>query len=344
MNRDNEKKNQISPMRRRIPIKVLPGEEVNIRVPAERATLPVIIQPAIRGINLCGWSISARDRIQSLLLRHGAILFRDFDVTSGEEFKRFIEGVSGDPLPYLERSSPRTPVEGNIYTSTEYPPEYSIFLHCENSYQKAWPLKIFFYCHVQPEQGGETPIADTRRVLMRIDPDIRATFANKGVLYRRNFRAGLGLPWQTVFQTHDRECVEKYCTDAGIECIWRDADSLTTRFVRKAVHRHPVTGEDLWFNHAAFFHILTLDPETQRIFRSDFSDDELPNNTYYGDGAPIEPEVYDHLRNAYAQETVTFPWQTGDVLMLDNMLVAHGRMPYKGSRKILVGMTDLYSE
>jgi alpha-ketoglutarate-dependent taurine dioxygenase len=344
VNKQSNKKSQIFPVRRRIPIRMSSGEEVNIQTPTDGTALPIIIRPEIRGINLCGWATLARGQIDALLLQHGAILFRGFDVTSGEEFKRFIEGVSDRPLPYLERSSPRTLVEGNIYTSTEYPPEHSIFLHCENSYQKAWPLKIFFYCHVQPEQGGETPIADTRRVLTRIDPDMRAAFASKGVLYQRNFGSGLGLSWQTVFQTHDREQVERYCNDAGIECIWRGPNGLTTRSVRKAIRQHPVTGEDLWFNHAVFFHISTLDPETQRVFHSDFSDDELPNNTYYGDGATIETEVYNHLRNAYAQETVKFPWQAGDVLMLDNMLVAHGRTPYKGARKILVGMTELHCE
>jgi hypothetical protein len=49
------------------------------------------------------------------------------------------------------------------------------------------------------------------------------------------------------------------------------------------------------------------------------------------------------VREAYRQETVTFPWQEGDILMLDNMLVAHGRSPFVGSRKIAVGMSETYS-
>jgi hypothetical protein len=40
---------------------------------------------------------------------------------------------------------------------------------------------------------------------------------------------------------------------------------------------------------------------------------------------------------------VSFPWQRGDILMLDNILAAHGRAPYEGPRKILVGMTELFS-
>ncbi|HEY6349913.1 MAG TPA: TauD/TfdA family dioxygenase [Candidatus Angelobacter sp.] len=330
-------------IKKRVPISASSGNLVNVHAPNAGTTLPITIQPATRGVDVAGWAAMSRDQIKGILSRHGAILFRGFEIGSGTEFQRFIRSISGNPLPYVERSSPRTHIKDNIYTSTEYPSEQSIFLHCENSYQKTWPLNIFFYCDIQPEQGGETPIADMRRLLARIDPEVRAAFANKGVLYRRNFGTGLGLPWQTVFQTDDREKVEQYCKEAGIECIWHESGRLTTRYVRKAIHIHPVTGEDVWFNHAVFFHITTLDPETQEIIRKDLTDDELPNNTYYGDGTPIEPKVLEHLRNVYAEETVRFTWQKDDVLMLDNMLVAHGRSPYSGARKILVGMTEPYS-
>ena len=76
----------------------------------------------------------------------------------------------------------------------------------------------------------------------------------------------------------------------------------------------------------------------------EFAEGELPANTYYGDGSPIEPEVMEHLREAYRAETVSFPWQKGDLLMLDNMLVAHGRAPYSGAREILVGMAEPVSQ
>jgi alpha-ketoglutarate-dependent taurine dioxygenase len=124
---------------------------------------------------------------------------------------------------------------------------------------------------------------------------------------------------------------------------WSGGDRLRTRQVRKAIQTHPVTGEAVWFNHAVFFHVSTLEPTTKLVLSASLSEEDLPNNTYYGDGSPIEPEVLDHLRDVYREKTVSFPWHRGDILMLDNMLVAHGRSPYQGARKILVGMSELYS-
>jgi alpha-ketoglutarate-dependent taurine dioxygenase len=84
-----------------------------------------------------------------------------------------------------------------------------------------------------------------------------------------------------------------------------------------------------------------LPPELQRILTSAFEAKDLPNNTYYGDGSAIEPAVLDELRAAYEQEQVTHTWQSGDLLMLDNMLVAHGRTPFSGPRNVVVGMAVL---
>jgi hypothetical protein len=76
---------------------------------------------------------------------------------------------------------------------------------------------------------------------------------------------------------------------------------------------------------------------------SEFKEEDLPTNTYYGDGTPIEPDVLDELRGAYLAEKTVYPWQTGDVLVLDNMSVAHGRESYLGKRKILAGMADPFT-
>jgi alpha-ketoglutarate-dependent taurine dioxygenase len=302
--------------------------------------LPLVIEPCVGDLDLVAWAESHSDFIASELDRHGALLLRGFDITSVERFEQFIRATSGGALPYHERSSPRSPVSGNIYTSTDYPAPETIFLHNELSYNIQFPLKIYFFCLVPANHGGETPIADTRKILNAIHPDIRDRFSNRGYMYARNFGEGFGLPWQETFQTRSKADVEHYCSQHEITCTWFDDDRLRTTQVRPVIARHPRTGELIWFNHATFFHISTLNPTMRDFFLSEFDEEGLPNNTYYGDGSRIEPEVMDHLRHAYLREKIVFPWRQFDVLMVDNMLASHAREAYSGQRRIVTGMAD----
>jgi alpha-ketoglutarate-dependent taurine dioxygenase len=162
-------------------------------------------------------------------------------------------------------------------------------------------------------------------------------------MYVRNYGDGLGLPWHEVFQTTERDEVEEHCRRAEIVCEWKGGDRLCTRQVRPAVRTHPKSGEWVWFNHALFFHVSSLDAETRDAFAG-LSADELPFNTLFGDGTSIDVSLMEEIREAYKQATVSFAWQMGDVLMLDNMLVAHGREPFVGPRKVVVAMADPFQE
>jgi alpha-ketoglutarate-dependent taurine dioxygenase len=306
----------------------------------EARALPLVIEPCVEGLELHLWAAAHQEFINSELSRHGALLFRGFRITKISEFQEFATSTSGPPLSYTERSSPRSQVAENIYTSTDYPANQSIFLHNENSYQHVWPQRIFFFSTVVAEQGGQTPIASIRKLSAAIPGEIREKFARLKILYVRNLNEEIGLPWQTVFQTTDQSVVEDYCRRAGTKVAWRDESHLSLSQVRAAVYRHPSSGEPLWFNHATFFHITTLDPTVRSMLLSEFAEDSLPANTFYGDGSPLEADVLETLRGLYLNEKVVFPWQKNDVLMLDNMLAAHGREPYTGDRRVLVGMAQ----
>ncbi len=303
-------------------------------------TLPLVIKPSIENINLQAWAANNLEFIETNLLKHGGILFRDFDVNTQADFENFINSVCPNPMQYMEGATPRTQLSKTVYTSTEYPPEQFIALHNELSYVITWPMKIWFFC-VQPATiQGQTPIADVRKVLQRIHPDIIERFRQKGWMLVRNFGDGFGLPWQTTYHTSDRMALEEYCYKANIEFEWKDNNRLKTRHIRPAVAKHPKTSDMVWFNHIVFWHISSLEPAVREMLLEEFKEEELPYNTYYGDGSPIEVSVIEEIREAYHQETIVFPWHKGDILMLDNMLVAHGRQPYKGTRKILAAMGE----
>lgn len=307
--------------------------------------LPLVIRPGVAGINIVEWARGNREFIEAHLLKHGGILFRDWRVNSVDEFERFAMAVADEDLmDYSYRSTPRSAVSGKIYTSTEYPADQSIPLHNEMAYSRAWPMNIWFHCVKAAETGGETPIADSRAVFARIDPQVRDRFIQKNVLYVRNYGGGLDLSWQNVFQTTSKSEVEAFCHGAGIEFEWRDGDRLRTRQICQSVARHPATGEMVWFNQAHLFHVSNLSPEIRDRFLAEFKEEDLARNAYYGDGSQIELAALEEIRRAYEQETIIFPWQEGDILMLDNMLAAHGRTPFTGARKIVVAMAGACSQ
>ncbi len=303
-------------------------------------TLPLLVEPVVNDLDLTEWMRSNTAFLEKELLARGAVLFRNFAVKSVEHFEEFVKTAISRTVPYHERSTPRTEVGRNIYTSTEYPPDQPIALHNEFSYSRTWPMKISFYCARAPQSGGETPIADCRQVYNRIPAEVRNEFAARQVAYVRNYSGSIDLPWQTVFQTSDKREVEEYCRRAPIDFEWVSEDHLRTKQVRQAVATHPVTGETVWFNQAHLFHVSNLESDIRESLLATFEEENLPRNAYYGDGAPIEDGALDEINRAFSEAAVLFQWREGDILLLDNMLTAHGRTPFTGARRILTAMGD----
>lgn len=315
-----------------------PGHAIVAAPTAADDSLPLVVRAHLPDLDPVSWATEHREWIYQRLHRNGAVLFRNWDVHAVGGFERFAKAIVGSLVDYKFRASPRREVAARIYTSTEYRADQTIFPHNEHAYSAIVPRYLFFFCVTPAEDGGETPLGDCRRVLAAIDPAVRAAFARRGVTYVRNYGDGFGLPWETVFQTASREQVESYCREHGIQYIWKSEGRLRTTQTGPAIVRHPVTGETSWFNHATFFHVTTLEPSMRAHLLATLAEADLPNNTYYGDGAPIEPDVLEHLRAVYAREMTAFSWQRGDVLLVDNILTAHARRPYRGPREILVAM------
>jgi hypothetical protein len=103
---------------------------------------------------------------------------------------------------------------------------------------------------------------------------------------------------------------------------------------------HPATGDEVWFNHLAFWNEWALDEELREVLVDEFGPEGLPFNTAFGDGEPLTREELRTITAAYDEATVRETWQPGDLLLVDNILTAHGRDPFQGDRKIVVGMGD----
>ena len=299
--------------------------------------LDEVVEPALSGADLESWAAAHRDPIAARLRESGAILFRGFPLAL-EDLARTAAAIGGELQDYSIQWTPRSALGEKVFTSTEYPAGESIPLHNEMSYAAAWPRLIFFFCAVEPEQGGETPIADSRRIWQRMDPAIRERFASRGVMYVRHFGGGLDIPWQTAFHTASRDEAGQIGRAAGMRFEWLPDQRLRTTQRGPGAIRHPQTGEMVWFNQAHLFHIAALAPEIREILLARCGPERLPRHALYGDGSPIEASVIAEIQAVCESEAAAFRWRRGDLLLLDNMLTAHGRRPFSGPRRIAVCM------
>lgn len=300
--------------------------------------IELLMEVDLAGSKVLDWASEHQAEVEQWLQTRGAILLRGLNLKSSRQFGQFISKIFADDLlPYTYRSTPRTELRGNVYTTTEYHADLMIVQHNEQAYTNVWAMRAGFFCMLPADTGGETPIADSRVIYQKIPLEIRDKFAEKGVMYVRNY-SELDLPWTEVFSTEDPLEVESYCNKNNIHFEWLDNNGLRTQQVLPAISRHPVTNELLWFNQAHLFHISALDPTLREELLSSVGQENLPRNSYYGDGTEIEVQTLEIIRDIYQQNKVMFSWQKGDLMLLDNMLYSHGRQPFTGERKVLVGM------
>jgi len=288
---------------------------------------------------LSQWIVSERDWVEQQLLKHAAVLLRGFAVNSAGDFERLSMLIDSQLLNYAGGDSPREAVTAKVYTSTEYPAHLEVPLHNELSYRRVYPRKLFFFCEQPPQQGGETGIADCRKLIQSIDSAIIKRVEQKQVAYIQNLHDGWGFgkSWQQTFETDDRDTVEQHCRNTGIEFRWT-GKGLWTRSVCPGVIDHPVTGESVWFNQADLWHVSSRGAAYAQKMLKVLGEDALPSNATYGDGTPITVEELDKVRRACRAAEVVNPWQRGDLLIVDNVLAAHGRKSFQGPRRVLVTM------
>jgi hypothetical protein len=312
----------------------------------QEENLPLVIRPFHDQLEIGGWMAGNKEWFEKKLRRYGAILFRGFGIKHLDDFHSFLRCFNTDPLPYMFRSSPREEIDKNvrnIYRSTSYPQDRAITLHNESSYSRVWGKAIIFCCVVPAAEGGETPIADSRRILHDIDPALVEKFRQRGVRYWRNISPDVGMPWQEVFQTTSSAELADICRKYAITHSFEE-DRLILEWNKPAVYAHPVTGDDTWFNHVFFFNKYTRYKELGVDYEEDIPREYLSSDTMFGDGEPISIDEYRSIERAYDKNTIYFPYCKGDILFLDNMLTAHGRNPYKGDRTIATAIIEAMSD
>lgn len=339
------------------------------------AQLPLVIEPeagaATDASALEAWCRAERATIEALLLRHGALLFRGFGLTDALSFERAALALADDLKNQYLGTSPRNARSTYTFTASELPAHYPIMQHCEMSFLPSAPTRLFFCCTEAPSCGGETPLADCRNVWRDLRPEVRDAFEARGVRIVRNYGppgGGSRLdPWQLkgwpdVFGTTDRAEVEAIAAREGTRCEWRPDGGVRLVREQPAWIAHPETGDRIWFNHCQVFHGDAARHEYRRIARRRLQarsvgvaalletltavrgvvkrPEDYATHCTYGDGTEIPSDHVAHLIDVFWDNMVFPRWRRGDLVMIDNFRVSHGRMPFRGPREILVAFTE----
>jgi alpha-ketoglutarate-dependent taurine dioxygenase len=323
-------------------------------VPRTSARLPLVIDARDEPGDLAGIAPAHESRWRRLLLQHGAILFRGYDVTQPMALARVIDALDGATIRYLGGISPRRPLYDGIYTSTELPPSVTIPLHSELSYLAAPPRHLWFCCAEPAAERGETMLADTRAIARAMRADIRERLVARGVRYHCSFHGpsrafavlervfDINKSWMAAFETDDRAVVEERCRELGASVRWLPSGRLAIESERPPLVAHPETGERVWLSSV---HLFRHNPRALGWVRFALSrlfflrPETRPQDAHYGDGGTIDLATLDAIQEVLEAQAVAVRWQRGDVLWIDNYLCMHGRAPYRGRRRLLAAMT-----
>ena len=270
---------------------------------------------------------------QKQLASEGAILFRGFPVCTAEDFDAFSAVFNYVDFTYQESLSNAVRINftPRVFTANEAPPATEIFLHHEMAQTPISPEKLFFCCISAADQGGATPLCRSDLLMasfVRQQPKWAAMFSQKGLKYTTempgedDLKSGQGRSWRSTLSVESKQEAEVKLKALGYSWRWQADDVLlATTPALPAVKELP-DGSTAFYNQvvAAYFGWPGV---------KENPDDKLT----FGDGSPIAPEILETVAGLAAEFTFDLKWQDGDVALVDNHRVMHGRRPYAGARK-----------
>lgn len=280
-----------------------------------------------------------KGEVDSQLREYGAIVFKGFGVDAISQFENVSEQLC-EKLYTQYGDLPSVSDSKKVYGATPYPPEKIIHFHNEGSHTPTFPSKQLFLCVKAAPEGGGLSIVDGREVLRKLPKELVEEFTEKKLMYTRNFIPYVDVKWQDFFGTTDKNELESICKKDSLEFEWKKGDIFSTRRKAPAVIKHPITKELTWFNQIQLHHPGMMDEQIYKVFRRSYEEVNFPRYVCFGDGTPIPQETLSIISDVLKQESTTIEAKEGDIIYLDNLLVAHCRLPYQGDRKVRVALGD----
>jgi len=341
-----------------------PGKLVGVPVeglgPAASAALPAAGAPPLfieHDGSLPGfeqfleWSRDRRDLLDRLILQYGGIVLRGFPIESAGEFNRFANLFPIYENGYAGGMAPRRHVTGDVLESTYLTEGFKLSLHSEMAYMKRFPPRVAFFCQHAARVGGETIIGSLAELTRRIPAELRAKIERHKVRVVRNY-APCGssrdretledtnqIGWDEAFQTESREEVERLCEVLGIEPLWNEDGGLTLFDLVEPFTVHPVTGQRVY--RSSLHTDITSERQGMGATRERLiASQEHPSGSYLETGEKLARDEAEIIHRIQEEIEISWKWRDGDLMILDNLQVAHGRNPYSGPRQVHVALLN----
>lgn len=253
--------------------------------------------------------------LKSMLASHGYLVLRGFE-HSIDGFSRLVRQCSGR----ISLDPART-FDGNTAQKVDAGLD-AVGLHCENGNSPFWPDLCWFYCQTAPALGSQTTLCDGKAVYRHLTAEQRAAFTEREIMYARRVEAD---KWKT-YAFH--ALAQGTDAPASIEAVTlQDLISLTPQDAGSLIELNEDGSITYRFRTPAIRN-SRLVQEAQPAFANSLFG---PSNHYeapritFADGEPIDPQLLHALDGLCEQLTVDVGWQRGDVVLIDNTRVMHGR-------------------
>lgn len=282
---------------------------------------------------------STPEVVDALLLKHGAILFKDFYIDTPDRFNAMVEEFGFENFPYVGGAAVRRQLAPRVFTTNESPPSEKIPFHHEMAQVPSFPAKVFFQCDTPPETGGETPILPSWEICARLEKKHPA-FVQKlaeGVRYIRVMpeeddpSSAIGRGWKATYATPDRVEVEARLRSLNYTGEWLADGSLRTISpVLPAVRQDVGEGRS---GRKTFFNSVVA------VFTGwNDSRNKGERAIQFADGSYLDPELIAEAGVIMEELAVAFPWKRGDFVLIDNHTVMHSRKPFTGKRLVTASL------
>lgn len=299
------------------------------------------------GVSIDGitnWVSGQKDELLRQAASHGAVILRGFSLSSAEDFDAVITSLSLSNFPYKKSLSNAVRVNRTerVFTANEAPSDVDILFHHEMAQTPIFPKWIMFFCERAADEGGATQLCRSDWLFERLADECSKFIRNceqKGLQYSNvmpaddDAKSGMGRSWRSTLGVDSAEAAEQRLAALNYSHQWLDDGCLRATTPPLPAVMEVAPGRKTFFNQ------LIAAYGGWKDSRNDPAD-----AIRHGDGSKLDANAVQQAIEISEELSFEAHWQTGDVALIDNTVVMHGRRPFVGTRKVLASLAEMQTQ